>query len=197
MHVNLVVKGVPTEEIEEFSWRVRERWCARVDAVPEAQCVKSIHAAGGIIKYVALHFQKESQAPPEGWRGHRTSQTRDYLVRPASQLRKEARRSLRLKNALYHGADRFLAELEQELLEGELWSMVKNRPSSVDLSVPGALSPAFSVVGRAQSASRSESIPETGPRERVAVVPRKRHPAPAAGRCSGTESADLLCVRRE
>jgi hypothetical protein len=47
------------------------------------------------------HGLKAEQAPPIGWRGHRTSQTRGYLVRPASAMRVEARESLRSKRALW------------------------------------------------------------------------------------------------
>ena len=47
------------------------------------------------MRYVSkmlAHGLKAEQAPPVGWRGHRTSQTRGYLVRPASVMRDEARR---------------------------------------------------------------------------------------------------------
>jgi hypothetical protein len=47
------------------------------------------------------HGMKAEQRPPLGWRGHRTSQTRGYLVRPASVMRQEARASLREKRRLW------------------------------------------------------------------------------------------------
>jgi hypothetical protein len=50
---------------------------------------------------VTLHFIKKAQAPGIGWRGQRFSCTRDYLIRPASVMRIEARESLRLKRKLW------------------------------------------------------------------------------------------------
>jgi hypothetical protein len=49
---------------------------------------------------------KQSQAPVIGWKGHRYSSTRDYLVRPASKMREEARRSLRTKRLLWKAIGR-------------------------------------------------------------------------------------------
>jgi hypothetical protein len=55
------------------------------------------------MKYVTgtlAHGLKQEQAPPIGWKGHRTSQSRGYLVRPASVMRLEARESLRWRSVL-------------------------------------------------------------------------------------------------
>ena len=131
LHVNLLVKGVPLEELGSFSETVRRVWCARTDALPVAQCIKPISEVGGIVKYVALHFLKESQAPRSGWRGHRTSQTRDYLVRPASVMRGEARSALRLKRLLWRGVPGELAALELEVREAQTWILRGVNPSSV------------------------------------------------------------------
>ena len=130
LHVNLLVKGVPIDQVEELKRVLVERWCARVDARPIGQCVKPVTDSGGIVKYVALHFLKESQAPPIGWRGHRTSQTRDYLVRPASVMRDEARKALRLKRLLWRGVPGELAALELEIRESHEWKLRGVNPSS-------------------------------------------------------------------
>jgi hypothetical protein len=71
------------------------------------------------VRYVSQHFMKASQAPPIGWRGHRYSATRDYLVRPAAVMRQEARASLRLKRLMApapFGPGLSLEEAELELL---------------------------------------------------------------------------------
>jgi hypothetical protein len=101
-------------------------WCSRVDALPVGQWSGAIADELGVVRYLQKtlsHGLKREQAPPIGWRGHRTSQTRGYLVRPASQMRIEARRSLRLKRKLHAGLD--VAAAERELLVDELttWSL--------------------------------------------------------------------------
>jgi len=123
LHLNLLTKGVPVYDLEELLVLVRERWCARVDAEPVGQWGGAIADELGVVKYVTLHFMKPGQAPPIGWRGHRYSSTRDYLVRPASVMRAEARRSLRLKRLLHRGVDVQVAELELAYAEQVEWSL--------------------------------------------------------------------------
>jgi hypothetical protein len=130
LHLNLLVKGVPVGELEELHRQAVALWCRRVDALPRAQWSGVIADELGVVKYVTLHFMKSSQAPAIGWRGHRYSSTRDYLVRPASELRVEARRSLRLKRLLHRGLDVETAELELELAESVAWSMRPVVPGS-------------------------------------------------------------------
>lgn len=103
LHLNLLVKGVPTSDLELLHELLVARWCARVDAEPVGQWSGLIGDAGGLAKYLAKtlgHGLKAEQAPPLGWRGHRTSQTRGYLVRPAAELRIDAQESLFEKRAL-------------------------------------------------------------------------------------------------
>ena len=101
LHLNLLVKGVPADEADELHERASALWCSRVDAKPQAQFVGNVHDGAGLVRYISLHFLKPAQAPPKGWSGHRTSQSRDYLVRPASAMREEARRSLRAKRIVH------------------------------------------------------------------------------------------------
>jgi hypothetical protein len=126
LHLNLLVKGVPVEEVEDFGALLVERWCARVDARPVAQWVDTVEDARGVVAYLSkmlAHGLKAEQAPPVGWRGHRTSQTRGYLVRPASVMREEAKRALRLKRLIHRTGDGELAELELQLLEEQRWEL--------------------------------------------------------------------------
>ena len=109
LHLNLLVKGVPVDDLDELHAVVVARWCARVDALPVAQWSGAIADGEGVVKYVGkmlAHGLKAEQRPPIGWRGHRTSQTLGYLVRPASVMREEARASLREKRLLWRALGR-------------------------------------------------------------------------------------------
>jgi hypothetical protein len=105
LHLNLLVKGVDVADADQLLALLSERWCARVDALPVGQHIEQLSSAQAVTRYLQkelTHGLKREQAPPIGWRGHRTSQTRGYLVRPASVMREEARRSLRSKRELWH-----------------------------------------------------------------------------------------------
>jgi hypothetical protein len=53
------------------------------------------------MRYIALHFQKESQAPPADWRGQRFTKSAGYLWTDTAAAREEARAALRLKREIY------------------------------------------------------------------------------------------------
>lgn len=130
LHLNLLVKGVPVEDREKLQALVSARWCARVDAEPVGQWSGEISDGVGVVRYISkmlAHGLKAEQAPPIGWRGHRTSQTRGYLVRPAAVMREEARRALRVKRELYrlnqlrnHDGEQLPADIVEGLLEARI-----------------------------------------------------------------------------
>jgi hypothetical protein len=127
LHLNLLVKGVPVESGDALLAVVSEVWCRRVDAEPVGQWGGAIEDAEGTVRYLSkmlAHGLKAEQAPPIGWRGHRTSQTRGYLVRPASVMRLEARRALRLKRLIWRGLDAETAALELASRELDTWELV-------------------------------------------------------------------------
>lgn len=109
LHLNLLCKGVPVDEREVFFDLIVERWCARVDALPFGQWGDVVNDGYGVTRYISkmlAHGLKVEQRPPLGWRGHRTSQTRGYLVRPAAVMREEARAALKEKRLLWRAVTR-------------------------------------------------------------------------------------------
>jgi hypothetical protein len=122
LHLNLLIKGVLVDDVDELREDLAARWCARVDAEPVGQWVGPVTEAGGVVRYLQKtlsHGLKQEQAPPLGWRGHRTSQTRGYLVRPAGQLRQEAREALRHKREVWRALKGGLEGHDAELAAHE------------------------------------------------------------------------------
>ncbi len=105
-HWNWLWKGIPDGDLDELRALVVTHWQAHLDAADEAQHVGTVYAVGGLMKYLALHFLKESQRPPVWWHGHRVTRSRGYLWLPTWKAREEAQRSLRFKRELHR------AELE-------------------------------------------------------------------------------------
>jgi len=101
-HWNVLPKGLYEDDIEPVRDIVERVWCGRSEfkATIEAQHVGTIHAAGGLMRYLALHFMKESQSPPAGWKGHRFLKSRGYLWTDTPTARAAAKQSLRLKREL-------------------------------------------------------------------------------------------------
>lgn len=119
-HWNLLLKGVPVEDLVELEELIKRVWCRREAAVPEAQHVGSIYAEGGLMKYLALHFQKESQKPPHGWRGHRFTASRGYFVLGRDETRRRAQEQLRTKRAVWK-FEQAAEAAGVELIPGEAW----------------------------------------------------------------------------
>jgi hypothetical protein len=135
LHLNLLIKGVAAGRGDELRALLVDRWCARVDAEPVGQWIGVVEDGGGVVSYVSktlAHGLKAEQRPPIGWRGHRTSQTRGYLVRPASVMRIEARESLRLKRKLWRGLSLEVAEHELRQERDEEWKLVGSVARSLE-----------------------------------------------------------------
>lgn len=133
-HWNWLCKGIPVEAHEWVRSQVRANWCREVDAEPHSQHVGPIYAAGGLTRYLAMHFLKESQAPPAGFRGQRFNCSVGYF---AGQTRREAREaaqeSLRSKRALWRALQAGLtgevaeidARLSLERASALTWELVR------------------------------------------------------------------------
>jgi hypothetical protein len=132
-HWNDTWKGVPAADADELHEVIAAAWCSRVDALPKGQHVQSVTETGGLMRYLALHFQKESQQPPKGWRGHRFRTTRGYLAQSLEQARLEARQSLRLRREVwkaeqagYRGQDALdVAQAALDVANALDWSLVR------------------------------------------------------------------------
>lgn len=197
LHLNLLVKGVPAQDRDELHERMSALWCSRVDAEPVGQFVGEVSDGGGLVRYIALHFLKPAQAPPIGWRGHRVSYSRSYLVRPASELREQARRSLRFKRQLYrliragHAAEDVerLAADAMAIADATSWELVRTpiekRPVSELERTTTASVPAHELVAALIVAFDAEEL-EAGPtdpaRRRAAGEGQKREGHPGAPR---------------
>jgi hypothetical protein len=100
-HWNALIKGIPTDAVGEVHAAIAKVWCPRQGANPDAQFVGKIGEAGGLMRYLALHFQKDEQSPPAGWTGHRFSATRGYLWKPTPEARAIAQASLVFKRLIW------------------------------------------------------------------------------------------------
>jgi hypothetical protein len=115
-HWNLTCKGIEDAAREDALAIMRQTWCTYVDALPDHQDLQPIRHAGGLMRYIALHFQKESQKPPKGFSGHRFTKTRGYLWLPTTQARDAARDSLRRKRIRWH-IEQDAPDLDPETVE--------------------------------------------------------------------------------
>lgn len=101
-HWNVLLKGVPVEAIGWLLDLVERIWCAHVDARIEGQHVGEVSEAGGLMRYIAHHFQKESQAPPKGFMGQRFNCSRGYFTGCTRAVaRRRAIESLRRKREIW------------------------------------------------------------------------------------------------
>jgi hypothetical protein len=116
-HWNLMLKGVPAEDAEAARAIAARVWCQHVDAEEHAQHGAPIYSAGGLMKYLALHFQKATQEPPAGFTGQRFNCSRGYFTGCTRAVaRSRAREALRLKRELWRVA---LVHEERAALTGE------------------------------------------------------------------------------
>jgi len=137
-HWNLLLKGVPVECEDEAAEVIRDVWCGREHAEPWAQFVGPVSEVGGLMRYLALHFQKESQAPPIGWKGHRFLKSRGYLAGSTPAARVEARKSLRHKRELWKAIRRGLGALDAELAAHEAMALAESLTWEVVALPPAA-----------------------------------------------------------
>jgi hypothetical protein len=100
-HWNWFFKGVTVADVDELRACIERVWCPRMEASPKAQYVGAIENEGGLLRYLSMHFQKESQRPPDGWRGHRLRLSRGYLAQSTPEMRQATKAALRLRRELW------------------------------------------------------------------------------------------------
>jgi hypothetical protein len=116
-HWNLAIKGIAASEVDRAREIIVRVWCANVpDAAPKAQYVEVLQDTAAFMRYVAMHFQKESQAPPKGWTGQRFNCSKLYF---GTTTRKEAR----------------TAAKESLQAEREVWKVQQRAPELDPLTV--------------------------------------------------------------
>jgi hypothetical protein len=88
LHANQLIKGVDPERIDEWYEESTRLWCQMVDAYAApfdrmetgGQWAGVVQDGVGALLYISkmlAHGLKAEQAPPIGWKGHRTSHTGD------------------------------------------------------------------------------------------------------------------------
>jgi hypothetical protein len=121
-HWNLLLKGVGVEHLDVVRQVIADVWCRVVEATISAQYVGEISDAGGLMRYIALHFQKESQAPPRGFRGQRFNCSRGYFDgHTRAEARSEARDSLFEKRQLHRALELGLTGDDAEDFVDRAW----------------------------------------------------------------------------
>lgn len=133
-HWNDMWKGIPDDQADELLEVAAWAWCKRIDAQPAGQYVGTVQEAGGLMRYLALHFQKESQQPPKGWRSHRFTTSRGYLAEPMEVMREKARDALRLRRELWKVQQEVVIDqwgeevpLSSLLCAEEMWDLAEAR----------------------------------------------------------------------
>lgn len=119
LHLNLAVKRVPVEQAEAAGQVIIDAWLRRVDAKRAGQWAEPIEDALAVTRYMAkmlAHGLKAEQAPPIGWKGHRTSHTVGYFASGTEAARLAARESLKAKRALHRAQESGLSGIEAELV---------------------------------------------------------------------------------
>jgi hypothetical protein len=151
-HWNVFLKGIDPADVDEAREIVRAVWCRHVDAEPEAQYVEVVRSVGAAAQYVAMHFHKRDQAPPEGWRGQRFNASRGfYDGRTRREMRVLARRDLQREREI-HKVRQAAPELDPEdvievatqllwLRYERSWSIVSTSPLRAEKLLAGTNPP--------------------------------------------------------
>lgn len=151
-HWNVFVKGIDPGDVDEARAIVREVWCRYVDADPEAQYVEVLRDLGAAAQYVAMHFHKRDQAPPEGWSGQRFNCSRGYFFgRSRAEMRTLARADLQREREIWKVAQAApeldgatVEDIAEELLrrnDARTWGLVNVGPLRAEQLLAGVVIP--------------------------------------------------------
>lgn len=191
-HWNLFIKGIDPSDLDEARGIVRSKWCGNVpDAEPEAQYVEQLRDVGAAAQYVAMHFHKRDQAPPEGWKGQRFNASVAYFRgRTRAEMRKLARADLQREREIWKvgqaAPDLDLAtvlEIAEELLwrhAERTWTLLAVDPIRAERLLAGQSDPPRSPNGHVQP---------TGSAFSGDLRASERHPK-GLGRAAGGQPGD-------
>jgi hypothetical protein len=190
-HWNLLLKGISVEEVDQVRDVINAVWCPRVNAKPAGQHVGPVAEVGGLMRYLALHFQKQSQRPPRGWSGHRFMTSRGYFAEPIGPLRDRARDQLQYRREIWKlnrdaaaaGVELLpdevleLAELAHQVGRAETWELVRVQQTT------GAPRPARRIptARLADAPAPASARPDARPRARADRAPRRAAPSCSDG----------------
>jgi hypothetical protein len=112
VHVHVLLKELPVDDVDEAEAIVKRVWKARTGA--HRVEVRELRKAGGATAYLALHHRKQSQGPPAGWTGKRFRPSRGYFggVGEVGKLRARAHELIAERRAIAAAEH----ELEREFL---------------------------------------------------------------------------------
>lgn len=181
-HWNLLLKGIPIDQVDEARELVRRVWCEHVDADPAYQYVEVLQSTAAFMRYVAMHFQKESQAPPSGWHGQRFNCSRGYFTgRTRAQARQAAREDLQREREAFKATARGLVgdDLDAAIDEAmqlraettwELWHQPQRLRDRQYPARDRAVAPVLVVVDEDEDVDLLDPLPSTGTSGRLALV---------------------------
>ena len=89
MHSHWLVKGLAADDVAAVEAWVSVEW-AKLTGAWVVQLAE-LRTVGGVVGYLALHHEKLSQAPPEGWGGRRLRPSRGYFALDGRTRRDRAR----------------------------------------------------------------------------------------------------------
>lgn len=181
-HWNLMTKGIPADQLDAAGAIAFPIWCRHVDAEIHAQHVRPIYAAEGMAKYLALHFQKESQQPPEGFTGKRFVPSTGYFTgATAAVARSRARESLALKREVWKQLERSDADAPADAHDVEL---------NAQLAYRLAMRTRWVLASETGARLSDQALPTTTARQRL-----HRHALEAAARRAALLAPDWMPAR--
>ncbi|MBJ7473334.1 MAG: hypothetical protein JHD16_18650, partial [Solirubrobacteraceae bacterium] len=181
-HWNLLLKNVPADDVDQVADVITKVWCAREDALPRAQHFQRVHAIEGLSRYLMLHFQKYSQAPPPGFRGHRFTHTRGYFHEGTKATRAAAKEDLARKRALWRALGRGLSgQAAEDAVTREREHAAQAQWRLLDIE-------AVRLAERRRTSARAPAAPSTAAHAEHAAVKARR---PQDGQHRPQEPDDL------
>lgn len=181
-HWNLAFKGIPADDAAAAGAIAFPVWCRHVDAEVHAQHASAIRSGEALAKYLALHFQKESQQPPAGFKGQRFNCSRGYFTGcTRATARARARESLAIGREVWKQLQRTDADAPANAHDVEL---------NAQLAYRLAMRTRWVLASETGARLSDQALPTTSVRERAA-----RHASQSAAKRAAALDPDWLPAR--